>query len=126
MTINNDVFLFGQQIEPQKYMVYFDILLFPTKREGFGLVAAEANSLGIPVVGYDIPGLRDAVSNKKTGTLVHFGDRIKLLNAVLSYYNSPKLKKLHGENGRVRVIKKFEQTAIWEGYHAKYLELSQS
>ena len=56
---------------------------------------------------------------------MHFGDRIKLLKCY-SYYNSPKLKKLHGENGRVRVIKKFEQTAIWEGYHAKYLELSQS
>lgn len=47
-----------------------DLLLLPGTREGWGIVAMEAASYGVPVVAYDIPGLRDAVVNGETGILV--------------------------------------------------------
>jgi glycosyltransferase involved in cell wall biosynthesis len=31
--------------------------------KGWGLVVTEANAMGTPVDGYDIPGLRDSISN---------------------------------------------------------------
>lgn len=31
-------------------------------REGWGLVVTEANAMGTPVIGYDVPGLRDALA----------------------------------------------------------------
>ena len=46
-----------------------DVLLIPGTREGWGIVAIEAAVRGIPVVAYDIPGLRDAVVNGTTGIL---------------------------------------------------------
>ncbi len=116
----SDIFLFGQQLNPHNFMVYFDILLLPTKREGFGLVAAEANALEIPVVGYDIPGLRDAVVNGETGILVPFSNQIKLYEAVEMYYNLPNLLVQHGKQGRARVIKKFEPMRVWQAIFNEY------
>ena len=42
----------------------------PSLAEGWGLTVLEANTLGTPAVAYDVPGLRDAVRNGRTGWLV--------------------------------------------------------
>ena len=120
---NINIYVFGQQLQPENYMVHFDILLLPTKREGFGLVGAEANALEIPVVGYDIPGFRDAVLSEETGLLVDFENTDKLFEAVLRYYKNPSLKKAHGENGRKRVIKDFDSSLIWKSLYHEYKKL---
>ena len=39
-------------------------------REGWGLVVTEAAAKGTPAVVYDVPGLRDAVQDSVTGTVV--------------------------------------------------------
>lgn len=46
------------------------LFLLPGTREGWGIVAMEAASYGVPVVAYDVPGLRDAVLDGVTGILV--------------------------------------------------------
>ena len=46
-----------------------DLVLLPATREGWGLVVTEAASLGVPVVAYDVPGVRDAVADGQTGVL---------------------------------------------------------
>lgn len=47
-----------------------DLVLCPGTREGWGIVVMEAGAWGVPVVAYDIPGLRDAVVQGRTGILV--------------------------------------------------------
>jgi Glycosyl transferases group 1 len=42
----------------------------PSLAEGWGLTVLEANALGTPAVAYDVPGLRDAVRDGRTGWLV--------------------------------------------------------
>jgi glycosyltransferase involved in cell wall biosynthesis len=121
LIINEDIIVLGQQLEPQNFMIYFDVLLLPTKREGFGLVGAEANALKIPVVGYDIPGFRDAVKNNETGLLVKFEDTHELYDAIIKYFKSADLKRQHGNNGRKRVIRDFNSEHIW---HALLLQYS--
>ncbi len=49
-------------------------LLVPSVREGWGLVVIEANSVGTPAVGYDIPGVRDSIRPGRTGLLAPAGD----------------------------------------------------
>ncbi len=50
------------------------ICLLATEKEGWGLVAMEAQSFGCPVVAFDVAGIRDSVVDRKTGILVRFGD----------------------------------------------------
>jgi glycosyltransferase involved in cell wall biosynthesis len=45
--------------------------------EGWGLCVLEAAALGVPTVGYDVDGLRDAVRDGETGWLVRAGERIE-------------------------------------------------
>ena len=49
-------------------------LLVPSVREGWGLVVIEANSVGTPAIGYDIPGVRDSIRPSRTGVLATPGD----------------------------------------------------
>lgn len=46
------------------------VLINPSTREGWGLVNIEANAVGTPVVGYEVPGTRDSVRHEVTGVLV--------------------------------------------------------
>jgi glycosyltransferase involved in cell wall biosynthesis len=48
----------------------YDALVLPSVREGCPLVAVEAFAAGVPVVGYDVPGVRDALSVWGRGRLV--------------------------------------------------------
>jgi glycosyltransferase involved in cell wall biosynthesis/O-antigen/teichoic acid export membrane protein len=53
-------------------------LLVPSVREGWGLVITEANAVGTPAVGYDVPGIRDAIRHERTGLLTKAGDPVEL------------------------------------------------
>lgn len=58
------------------------VLVFPAVREGWGLTVIEANALGTPAVGYDVPGLRDSIRSGSTGLLVPFGNLASLARGI--------------------------------------------
>ncbi len=64
-------------------------LLVPSVREGWGLVITEANGVGTPAVGYDAPGIRDAIRPGRTGLLVPSGDPRALASAAVSMIEDP-------------------------------------
>lgn len=45
------------------------ILINPSKTEGWGINVIEGNSVGVPAVGYNVPGLQDSIQHEKTGLL---------------------------------------------------------
>ena len=47
-----------------------DIFIIPSRIESFGQTAAEAQSCGTPVAGFDIGGLKDIISHNKNGILI--------------------------------------------------------
>lgn len=55
-----------------------DIYTQPSRREAFGLAAAEAAALGLPVVAARVGGLRDIVLDGITGRLVQPGSAVTL------------------------------------------------
>lgn len=83
--LTNNVAFFGYVDEKTKIDLLWrsHLLVFPSVREGWGLVVTEANSLGTPCVGYDVPGLRDSVVNGVTGLLVKSGNVRGLADAII-------------------------------------------
>jgi glycosyltransferase involved in cell wall biosynthesis len=59
-------------------------LLMTSVREGWGMVITEANSVGTPAVGYDVPGVRDAIRNGETGLLTGGSTPDQLATAALA------------------------------------------
>lgn len=65
------------------------ISIVTSEKEGWGLAAAEPQAYGCPVVGYDVPGIRDSVCNGLTGVLVRSGDLLALSAALSQVAEDP-------------------------------------
>ena len=68
---NADVYLTGFVTDEEKlhFQSESHCLLFPSIREGWGLIITEAAIVGTPSIVYDAPGSRDAVARGKAGYL---------------------------------------------------------
>ena len=79
--LERQVCLLGKIPDDLRNMLYnaSDIFIMPNMRvfgdmEGFGVVALEAGSCGLPVIASNIEGIQNAVIDEKTGYLVREGD----------------------------------------------------
>lgn len=63
------------------------VLVTASMKEGWGLVALEANACGTPVVSFDVPGLCEVVDNPHSGLLVE--SRKEFSQAVLQLLQNP-------------------------------------
>jgi glycosyltransferase involved in cell wall biosynthesis len=100
-----------------------DVLLFPSRREGFPNVLLEAAAAGVPTVGYRVTGVVDAVVDGMTGTLVEIDDRDELARAVARYLLDDALRADHGEAARKRVAASFSREDLWKRLATEYLRL---
>lgn len=56
-------------------------------KEGWGITVIEANAMNTPVVGSDVPGLRDSIQHGKTGYLVNIGNETKLIDRISELFD---------------------------------------
>ncbi len=59
MNLQQRVFFLGFRRDVAEIMKTSDVIVIPSRYEGFGLVAAEAMACGKPVIVSDVPGLRE-------------------------------------------------------------------
>lgn len=66
-----------------------DVMILPSRNEGFGAVVIEAQSCGVPVVGSDNGGIPEAVGNG--GIIVKEGDYFekRFATAVIELLDNP-------------------------------------
>ncbi len=69
------------------------VLLIPSVREGYGIVAIEANACGTSAVGWNVPGLRDSIIDGETGVLVPFGDVERMASEVVRLLQDSDMRK---------------------------------
>lgn len=104
----------GRKTNPQEYIAAMDVVVLPSYREGFGIVAIEAQAMGVPVITTDIPGPRDAIINRETGMLIPAADEESLMVAMHKLKNNQDLLKSMGDKGILFVRENFEQGIFWE------------
>ena len=88
------------------------IVLMPSRFEGLGMVALEAQAAGTPVVGFDVDGLRDAVG--AGGVLVTAGDLSALRVVAKELLDDPARRAEAGAQGREVVLAEHSWDAIGE------------
>jgi glycosyltransferase involved in cell wall biosynthesis len=75
--------------------------------EGFGMTAAEACVLGVPVLAYDVPGLNEIVVNEQTGILAKFGQVENLALGLSRLLENETWARELGYAGRQRMLQHF-------------------
>ena len=85
------------------------VMVQPSKIEGWGITAIEANASGTPVVASNVPGLCDSVRNPHSGFLVAWGDSKKLAQKVNFLIKNKKMRRKM-EKGSVKWSRGF----TWE------------
>ncbi len=78
--IDADVRFTGYVDEEEKVRLLQQVwfLVNTSSKEGWGLTVIESNACGTPVIGSDVPGLRDAIRDGETGMLYPYGDITRL------------------------------------------------
>jgi len=79
-----------------------DIVVVPSRYEGFGLVALEAMAAGKPVVASNSFGLNEVVKNEETGLFFNSDDSKMLESKIIRLYNDRTLREVLGANGQIR------------------------
>jgi glycosyltransferase involved in cell wall biosynthesis len=89
LKLDNNIFLKGIVDEETKLHVLSasKIFVFPSKHEAHPIAVGEALGMGLPVVAYDIPALRDAYGDCKALFLCKKGDVRGLSEAILKMLN---------------------------------------
>jgi glycosyltransferase involved in cell wall biosynthesis len=101
-----------------------DLLVMPSRWEGFGLAAAEAMAAGVAVVGTRIPGLSDVVADGQTAVLVAPGDAFALAEAIWRLARDAPLRQRLGQAGMERVARLFPISANVAAHEALYEQLA--
>lgn len=96
------------------------VLVMPSRDEGLGLVAAEAQLSETPVVAFASGGLTDVVENDETGFLVPTGDVPALARALDAVLADSALRDRLGRAGRTAALARFNPAAAAAQYAALY------
>jgi glycosyltransferase involved in cell wall biosynthesis len=111
---------------PEKELHLPDILVFPSYKEGFGVVAIEAAAMEIPTIGSNVIGIKDAIIDGKTGLLFNVNDFKDLAKKMLLLSKNKKLRLKYGFEARKRVEKDFSSLKIIKEFQIFYNKLLSS
>ena len=98
------------------------IVVVPSRREGYGMVAREAMAHGRPVVATAVGGLVDAVEDGVTGILVPPGDPAALRTAVLELLDDAPRRAALGQAARLRTTESFGGAWLGESLRRIYVD----
>jgi glycosyltransferase involved in cell wall biosynthesis len=105
----------------KKFLQQIDILLVPSRSEGFGLTAIEALSMNVPVVAFDVHGLREILGYCPAGWLISPGDVKGMAEAIYALRNN---HLQLGSKGREFVAQRFSHNKMARQYEFIYENLT--
>jgi glycosyltransferase involved in cell wall biosynthesis len=107
-----DRVVFAGIIPEEEMPLYYrgaDLTVLPTytDAEGFGMVLAEANACGRPVIGTNVGGIPSVIRDRHNGLLVEPGDLRGLEQAITTVLRDSELAATLGQNGYERIKSEF-------------------
>lgn len=104
-----------------EYYSLSDMFLFPSLAENFPLVNLEALASGLPVVSFDVGGIREQISHKINGYIARYMDGIDLIEGCeyILNLNKEEMQKIN-EGNRKKTVENFSIEKMTNKYMDLY------
>jgi N-acetyl-alpha-D-glucosaminyl L-malate synthase BshA len=118
--LTDRVHFLGKQDEVAQLISLADLLLLPSEKESFGLVALEAMACGVPTVASNAGGIPEVVEHGRTGFLSPVGDIEDMARNAVRLLQDEAMYQSFSEAGLKRVKTHFCGMRIAAQYEAVY------
>jgi glycosyltransferase involved in cell wall biosynthesis len=110
LKLNSHVKMWGYVDDPtaRDIMAASDLFVLPTKEEGFGLVVAEAQACGVPVLTSNVPPLAEILEDGVTGYCLDSDDDKAFASIALRLLRDPAVRARMSAAGRTFVLDRFD------------------
>ncbi|MBC7746944.1 glycosyltransferase family 4 protein [Pedobacter sp.] len=99
-----------------------DVFVLPSENETFGQVFIEAMACGLPVIGTNVGGIPEIISDKRNGYLIPPNDATVLAQRIESIINDTEVRENFIKAGKKSVTQKFDSKQQF----IKYIEVLNS
>ncbi len=99
--LNERVSLVGFSDNPYKYVQSADLMVFPSRAEGYSTVVTEAVILGKPILVADCSGMREILGDSEFGLVVENNDEA-LFKGLIELVQNQKLRKNYAKKAQER------------------------
>lgn len=121
--LNENVILTGHRSDVRDLLSIADVFCLTSYREGLPISILEAMSAGLPVIGTNVPGIRDVITHEQNGILIELGDWKALKDAMLKILTNKELKCNYGKASRKIVEESYSMTQCVGRYQDLFLRL---
>ena len=123
LKVQDNTIFTGALHENERNSTYsaFDIFITSTLAEGFGLVLLEAMCFKLPVIGSNLPILKDVFGDSIY--YFHTANSKELASCMEDLYKNPEKQEIYSERGMLEVDK-YSMKKFWENYKSLYLDNS--
>nr|HID58909.1 glycosyltransferase [Desulfobacterales bacterium] len=121
--LEDSVFFTGFRSDAVRLIAGFDIFVFPSIWEGFGLVLLEAMSWRKPVVASNVGAIPEIVVDGETGILVKAYDISDLKEAMRRLVESSETRNYMGRKGYERLLSQFSVEKMVKKTESIYFDL---
>lgn len=120
MGLEERVHFLGKQDDIAQVISMADVLLLPSEKESFGLVALEAMACGVPTVGSLAGGIPELVTHGETGFLAPIGDTRQMAEYTSQLLSNDTLAKAMQAACIKRAKHEFSSATIMSQYEQIY------
>ena len=122
--VEGDVVFTGRREDVPKLMAMSNTVTTPTYyREGLPRTLLEAAATGLPLIGTDMPGVREAINDGENGILIPPRDSAALAKAVEELADNPELSERYGSASLDRAKNEFDHRRVVGKYIRMYEQL---
>jgi glycosyltransferase involved in cell wall biosynthesis len=123
---NGHIHAIGRRSDVRPYLKDADAFVFPSYREGFGMVLIEANAMGTPAISSDIIGCNEIIIEGENGVLIPSKDADSLYIKMKEWLENPVSVKKMSAVCRKSIVQRFNRAEVWKLYLDEYLRLCEN
>lgn len=113
----------NQEENVSKVFRSFDLAVFPSHYEGFGVAAVEAQACGVPVIISNVTGLMESTSPNVSSLVFEKGDHKDLAEKIIYIINNDDIRKEMAINARNYVVENYNINMNFDYMDKLYKEI---